>query len=59
MDIVEALETAKILKKVAGNIYLCIDKTILDKLYKETGRPAIPVNRENIHWIPYRQKYED
>lgn len=44
MDIVEALETAKILKKVAGNIYLCIDKTILDKLYKETGRPAIPVN---------------
>jgi len=59
VDIIEALETVKIIKKVAGNIYLCLDKVLLEKLYRETGRPAIPVNVDKIHWIPYKQKYDN
>lgn len=58
-DIIMALEEVKILKKVGGNIYLCLDRSVLEEIYKKIGRPAIPVNTGDLHWIPYKPKYDD
>jgi hypothetical protein len=54
----DALERVKLLKKYQGNIYLCLDKSILEQVYKQMGRPAITIHREHLHWIPYKFKYE-
>jgi hypothetical protein len=31
---------------------------MLDTLYKKAGRPGLPVYPENIHWIPFRYRWE-
>jgi hypothetical protein len=41
-----------------GSYYLCVDKGVLDTLYKAAGRPGIPVVREKIAWVPFKFKYE-
>ena len=27
----------------------------LDLIYAKAGRPALPVKRELIHWVPYKK----
>lgn len=58
-DIIMALEEVKILKKVGGNIYLCLDKDVVEAIYKRIGRPAIPVYTDALHWVAYKNKYDD
>jgi GNAT superfamily N-acetyltransferase len=57
-DVIKSLEKVKILKRVGDSIYLCLDKEHLDKLYKEAGYPAPPVDAKKLRWVPYRRKYE-
>ena len=57
-DIIDTLEKVKILKKVGDVIYLCLDKVLMDELYKKAGYPATYIHIDKIHWIPYRQKYD-
>lgn len=58
-DIIMALEEVKMIKKVGSNTYLCLDETIMQPIYKKYGRPSIKINRDNLHWIPYKQKYDE
>jgi len=37
---------------------ICTEKTFLDKLYKESGRPGIPVYPVRIHWVPLKYKWD-
>lgn len=58
-DIIMSLEEVKMMKKVGGNIYLCLDREVMEGIYKKIGRPAIPVYTDALHWVPYRNKYDD
>ena len=44
-------------KFVGGEIYMCTDPQYLDQLYKESGRPGLPVVREKIHWTPFKYRW--
>lgn len=41
-----------------GQIMICTDKSILDKIYNSAGLPGIPVYPEKIHWVSYKVKNE-
>ncbi len=56
-DIVDALERVSLIKKVKNEVYFCTDKKILKEIYSKMGRPAIPVNTEDLNWYPFFYKY--
>ena len=41
-----------------GQAMLCVDETVLSQIYKKAGREGKRVVRENIHWIPFKIKWE-
>ena len=55
-DVVMTLEHLNIFKRIGGKMYFCTDADHLKALY-EKMRKCIPVNKNNIHWIPYHNKY--
>jgi len=58
-DVVYVLENLKILQYHQGNYYLFTEKTFLEKLLENAGRPGQPVIMENIHWAPYSQRQQE
>jgi len=45
--------------KFSNNIpHLCVDEEFLNGLYKKVGKPGKRVLRENIHWIPFKLRWE-
>lgn len=52
-DIVDALENVKMIKKHKDQISICTDPEFLAGVYKQFGRPALKVKKENLHWVPY------
>ena len=52
-DIVDSLENVKLIKKHKGDIMICTDPALLDDIYKSYGKPAMKVNLEKLHWVPY------
>lgn len=57
-DIQWTMEQVGMLKTVDGQPYVCTDENLLASIYKKGGREGKPVVRENIHWIPFRIKWE-
>lgn len=55
---IDALERVSLIKKIKNEIYFCTDKKILAEIYKKMGRPAIPVNTQNLNWYPFFYKYD-
>jgi len=45
------------MKQSQGNIYICTDDALLDKLYKEAGKPGLPCVPEKILWVPFKFRY--
>lgn len=52
-DIIMVLERLNILRYYQGQHVLFTEKKYLEDVYKLTGRPTIPINRECLHWTPY------
>lgn len=59
VDIIDALEKCKLLKKQHNQIYLCTDPTILENVYKSYGRPSIPIDPMRLHWWPFKIRYDE
>jgi len=37
---------------------ICTDMEYLNEIYKSAGRPCPPILSENIHYIPFKYKWE-
>ena len=57
-DVIDSLERVNLIKKHKGDIFICTNKQILVSISAKMGRKAIPVIRENLHWHPFKFKYE-
>ena len=58
-DIRWTLEKIKILKYSNGQPYICTDEKYLAEMYKKAGRPGLRVVPENIHFIPFKVKWDN
>ena len=57
-DIHQVLTDLQLLKYHEGQYIVIIDKEILDKLEKKSGRPGYPLYPEKLLWTPYKVKYD-
>ncbi|KRX01037.1 Chromo domain protein [Pseudocohnilembus persalinus] len=55
-DIIYTMEQTGLIKYAQGKVAICTNRTYLDKLYNEAGRPGLPVYPDKIHWVPYQIK---
>ena len=53
------MEKTKILKISNGQPFLCIDEKYLAEIYKKAGRPGLRVVPEQIHFIPFKVKWDN
>jgi len=58
-DIKWTMEKVKILKISNGQPYICTDEKFLAELFKMAGTPSRKVILENIHYVPYKLKWEN
>ncbi|KAM3144269.1 hypothetical protein pb186bvf_003731 [Paramecium bursaria] len=54
-DILWTLEQKQLIKYQSAQPLICMDMDYLDKVYVQAGRPGIPINKDNIHWVPYKK----
>jgi len=57
-DIIYVLEKHKLINYSQGQYLICTDSKVLDQLYKQAGRPGLPVETEKLHWIPFKFRYD-
>ncbi|KRX00326.1 Chromo domain protein [Pseudocohnilembus persalinus] len=57
-DALWTMEQTGLIKYQPGEVSICTDPDYLEKLFKEAGRPGVPVHPEKIHWVPYRYKWD-
>jgi hypothetical protein len=58
-DIRWTMEKIKLLKISNGQPFICTDEKYLAEQYKEAGRPGLRVLPGNIHFIPFRVKWDN
>ena len=58
-DIQFTMEQTGMVKFVNNQPHLCVDEDFLNDLYRKVGKPGKRVIRENIHWIPFKLKWEN
>jgi len=56
-DVTYTLEKLNLIKYNQGEYIICSDPKVLDKIYKESGRPGLPVYSEKLHWVPFKYNY--
>ena len=46
------------IKYYQGQISINTDPEFIEQCFQSQGRPGLPVYPENIHWIPFRLKWD-
>ena len=57
-DMKWTLEKIKLVKFINGVPHLCCDEKYMAQIYKEVGRAGLRVVRENIHYVPFKHKWD-
>lgn len=57
-DIKWTLEKFKLVKFQNGFPIMCCDEKYLNEIYKKVGRPGLRVVTDNIHFTPFKTKWE-